>query len=123
MNDSQSELISSYSRAQALEDGVLVDVTNTAKEAGIRLPIAVTRAVWDSCVAVPKGTSCQDENGRLWDLVWMLSLAMRRASGSEVFFTVSFRKGRRNVLTQLKCQCHPGDDLAPVLTVMLPNED
>ena len=29
-------VISSYSRKQAIEDGVLVDVTETAREAGIR---------------------------------------------------------------------------------------
>lgn len=30
------DIISTYSRAQAIEDGVLVDVTETAKEAGIK---------------------------------------------------------------------------------------
>ena len=29
-----AEIISIYTRAQAIEDGVLVDVTDTAKEAG-----------------------------------------------------------------------------------------
>jgi hypothetical protein len=49
------EIISSYSRAQAIEDGVLVDVSDTSREAGISFPVAMTRAVWDQYVAVPRG--------------------------------------------------------------------
>ena len=62
--------IHSYSRAQALADGVLIDVSSTAREAGIRFPTAVTRAVWDGYVRVPPGVECQDEAGRLWDVLW-----------------------------------------------------
>ncbi len=36
-------VISVYTRAQAIEDGVLVDVSETAREAGFRIPVAVNR--------------------------------------------------------------------------------
>jgi uncharacterized protein YunC (DUF1805 family) len=39
------EVIHAYTRAQAIEDGTLVDVTETAKEAGIKYPTAVTEAL------------------------------------------------------------------------------
>ena len=58
-----------YTRAQAIEDGILVDVSETAREAGFKIPVAVTRAVWDSLVALPEGyQGFQDERGRLWDV-------------------------------------------------------
>src|SRR4051812_27741843 len=38
------EVIFAYTRKQAIEDGVLVDVTETAKEAGFKIPVALTRA-------------------------------------------------------------------------------
>lgn len=41
-----AEVTCTYSRAQALEDGVLVDVSETAREAGIKLPVALTATVW-----------------------------------------------------------------------------
>jgi hypothetical protein len=41
---SGEDLIHSYSRAEAIADGVLVDVTPVAREAGIRFPVALTRA-------------------------------------------------------------------------------
>ena len=70
MDELFGPLISEYSRAQALDDGVLVDVSTTAREAGIRFPMALTRAVWESCVEVPRNAKgqpvpCQDEQGRL----------------------------------------------------------
>ena len=64
------EVIYAYTRAQALSDGVLVDVTETAKEAGIRYPTAVTCAVWQQYVRVPEEVPWQDERGRLWDVLW-----------------------------------------------------
>ena len=48
---------------EALEDGVLVDVTKTAKEAGFRIPVAITRATWAEDVAVPEGIFGQDTAG------------------------------------------------------------
>ena len=38
-------VIYSYTRAQALADGVLVDVTETGKEVGFKLPVAITEAL------------------------------------------------------------------------------
>ena len=62
----------SYSRQQALADGVQVDVSATAREAGITYPVFLTRAVFDAYVALPPGGQCgshQDEAGRLWDVI------------------------------------------------------
>ena len=42
-----------YTRADAIADGVLNDVSEIAKEAGIRYPVAMTSAAWSECVEVP----------------------------------------------------------------------
>src|SRR5271154_2679590 len=89
----QTDLISSYSRAQAIEDGVLVDASSQAKEAGIKYPVALTSAVWTRCVEVPPGVVCQDEAGRLWDVLWMLHCAIRRSDGGALLY---FRLNVRN---------------------------
>jgi hypothetical protein len=121
-----ADLIHSYTRAQALADGVLVDVSTVAREAGFRFPVALTRAVWEKCVTVPLGVVCQDESGRLGDVLWMLSLAARRASGDRVDFALHVRNSNRRgtpPLVRLKALCGPGDAGEPVITVMLPEED
>jgi hypothetical protein len=42
-----------YSRAEASADDVLVDVSTTARDEGIRFPVALTGAVWERRVTVP----------------------------------------------------------------------
>ena len=119
-------MIHAYTRADALADGTLVDVSDVAREAGIRYPVALTRAVWEACVRVPAGVACQDEAGWLWDLAWMLRCAMARASGCEVAFGVHVRNDNRDrtpPLVRLKAVCGPGGNGEPVVTVMLPDED
>jgi len=123
-----AEVISSYTRAQAIEDGALVDVSETAREAGIKFPVAVTRAVWANYVEVPEGVVAQDESGRLWDIVWMLCCQIRRSQGDTLHFQLYVRNHNRERLTRrdlvtLKAVCGPGDDAEPVITIMLPDED
>lgn len=118
--------ISVYTRAQAIEDGELIDASATAREAGIMFPLAVTRAVWARYVEVPPGVRCQDESGRLWDIVWMLRVQIARGSNdpTRIMFGVYVRNdNRRPQLVRLKAICDPGDDAEPVITIMLPDED
>jgi hypothetical protein len=103
---------------------VLIDVSAVAREAGIRWPVALTTAAWAKCVAVPPGVACQDEAGRLWDVLFLLACAVRRGGG--VRFGVHVRNDNRDrtpPLVRLKALCGPGDGGAPVVTVMLPEED
>ncbi len=119
-------VISSYTRPDAMEDGVLIAVSETASEAGITFPVAVTSAVWAEYVEVPDGVECQDEAGRLWDILWMFRCKARVSGGSVLAFEVYVRNDnhdRMALLRQLKAVCGPGDDAEPVITIMLPEED
>jgi hypothetical protein len=122
-----ADLIHAYTRADAIRDGVLIDVSQTAKEAGFAYLVALTRAVWERCVAVPPGVLCQDEAGRLWDVLFLLRDAIGRSnSGPEVRFAVHVRNDNREgtpPLVQLKAVCGPGDQGEPVITVLRPEED
>ena len=91
------EVIYAYTRKQAVADGFQVDVSQTAREAGIRFPVYLTRTVFDSFVAVPEGVASQDEAGRLWDIVWMLRFAIRRsvAGQSRLPFALYVRNDNR----------------------------
>ena len=121
-----AEVIYAYTRAQALEDGVLVDVRETAKEAGIKFPVALTATVYGQYVEVPEGVTGQDESGRLWDILWMFRCAAAKFDGSTLLFKLHVRNINQDVtppLVTLKAECGPGDDAEPVITIMLPEED
>ena len=120
-------VIYTYTRAQAVADGMLVEVTKTAQEAGIRYPVFLTRTVYDAYVTVPAGVTGQDEAGRLWDIVWMLRFASLRSRGAvRVPVALYVRNdNRRPRLIKLVATCGPLDidDPAPAITVMMPDED
>lgn len=132
--------ISTYTRQQALEDGQLIDVSTAAREAGIVWPVAMTSAVWADCVEwtdadeARKGYTGQSESGRLWDVVWMLSLAVRGAlrrgldaSQQPLYFsllcTPTAGRGVMPRKVTLKFMVRPGDEGRPCITMMLPGED
>jgi hypothetical protein len=125
---SNLQLIYAYTRKQAIADGVQVDVTKTAKEAGISFPVFLTRTVWDAYVAVPEGVQAQDEAGRLWDIVWMLRFAIIRSRSHSDRVPVALyvrNDNHRAKLVKLIAQCGPldMDDASPAITVMMPDED
>ena len=117
-----------YTRAQAVADGVQIDVTATAKEAGIRFPVFLTRGVFDAYVTVPPGVRWQDEAGRLWDIVWMLRTAMKMSRPAEERLSVELyvqNDAHSPHLVMLEAVCGPldVDDPQPAVTVMLTGED
>jgi hypothetical protein len=129
------EPISVYTREQAIDDGVLVDVTDIARDAGFKLHTCVTRAVWEDCCAwtaedEEQSPYHQDQEGRTWDVVFMASLAARKKESRDkdrVHFTL-MRQPRpgdddRNLIVTLRLVISPGDSGEGVLTIMLPHED
>ena len=79
-------VISSCTRARALADGALVDVTETAKEVGFKLPVAITEAL-HNCLNPTKAEAAigQDYNSRLWNVLWVAAFTIKLAdSGSAV---------------------------------------
>ena len=138
-NDLFGEVISTYSRRQAIEDGVLVQlsgpgyegdawVPQMVAEAGFRFPLAMTAAASAKCVDLTPAAkrACNDLQGRLWDVLWMLKLAIGRCPEGQdtLWFDVHcVVKREKPQCVRLKSVCGPGDDGEPVLTVMLADED
>ena len=144
MEEVFGEVLSSYTRAQAIDDGVLVSLNdpsftfrpglNICAEAGIKFPVAMTIAAFAKTVSeldtpLPPG---QDISGRMWDVLTMFRLAAKRG-GSEIRFPVTvinwvrvggerINRTRRETVI-LKALCGPGDNGEPVITIMLPDED
>ena len=135
MNDRTTELfgepVYSYTRRQAIEDGVLVDLmqpdtVEAVKEAGFKFPVAMSIGAFTATICeigkeLPAG---QDIQGRLWDVLWMLSCAIKAAGSTDrVRFRVGVWDGKRRNEVRLWAHCGPGDDAAPVITIMLEGED
>ncbi len=129
---SNDDIIFAYTRADALSDGVLVELSDQmVSEAGIKVKVAVTRPVLDDYLAPSYLDELpgQSVEGRTWDLLWMFGCAARRSRhASTIQFRVLFvtMKESGSIVTEdllLKAVCGPGDEGEPVITIMLPWED
>lgn len=117
------DVIFKYTRKQALEDGVLVDISELAKEAGIKFPVAVTQGVFH----VLNDTSApgQDFKGRAWDLLMVFRMYIRSSKGDEIHFAPLFlaEGSEKPKPVPMWAKCGPGDDWEPCITIMLEGED
>lgn len=120
-------IIYSYTRKQALEDGVLIDVTETAKEAGFKVPVAVTNGLYAEYIEPSENLKNQGQSvdGRLWDTLYMLHLKILNCpKANTVIFYVAFAMDNGCTETvNVKAVIDGGDDGNPVLTIMKENED
>ena len=90
--------------------------------------IFITRTAFDAYVTVPPNVTGQDEAGRLWDIVWMLRFAIRKATPGQTrlpFALYVRNDNRRARLVKLIAACGPldMDDPQPAIVVMMPDED
>ena len=121
-----ADLIFAYTRSDAIADGVLVDVSRMAAEAGIRFPVALTQGVWHDYIEVPNDDAlhCQSVEGRLWDTLMVFRTVARNTAGDQLRFRVSFvMEGRKMATPEFKAVCGPGDRGEPVITIMKLDED
>ena len=115
-------IIFSYTRKQAIEDGVLVDVTELARLEGFRLHTAMTATLYGEAVRMPagakppEGVEVNPETAIRW-LLKRLHLAIKTLAPNED--RVNIRMGD----IEFWALCGPGDEGEPVLTVMLQGED
>lgn len=118
--------IHTYTRDEAMADGVLFDVTETAREAGFRAPVALTASVWAG-VNNLSGRYVSAEHspeGRLWDLLFMAAHAARRRANrntNSFVYALVMPVGDGNNY-RAKCHVGPGDGGEPVVTIMRPDE-
>ena len=99
---------------------MLVDITDEpeAKEAGFKIPVCLTRSVYEHVLVPEKLEGCQDYKGRLWDTVYMATLAFRQKKDKLVLFKVIYQMetGPQEVEMWLVFNAHEG------FTIMLPSD-
>ena len=124
------QLICCYTRQKALDDGVLVDVSDFVSDFGFIVPVAVTATLFNGFI-LPSAKlveAGQTSESRMIDLLVILLLKiMARPHTDRIIFNVSFDvqvgEGIEPRLVQVIAAIGPDDAGAPVLTIMLPEDD
>lgn len=125
-DSSKPHIIFSYTRADALADGVLIDITPTAQTYGFKLPTAISDALYHGYVVPPEGLLGQGQSleGRMHDLLTLAMIAARKGLEQDsVYLHVLFLM-KPGKLEKVRVVLHvgPGDSAEPVLTLCLPED-
>jgi hypothetical protein len=121
-NDSVfGDVIYSYTRANAIADGVLVDLSQVETvKAKWKFPFACTDTVY-SVIQTAITEDGKDLEGVMHDIGTMAKMQMLRGDMATDTLIFEVIIGRRSWM--LKLHIGPGDTTQPVMTLMLPNED
>ena len=111
-------------RENALREGSLVDVSDTARQAGFTAPVAVTAALWKDIASIPEVYRHEDKDGRLWDVVSMAYFAVKNAriDGPELRYNLILHVEDRSDYT-VRLIAQPGDSGELVITLSNPAAD
>jgi len=118
------EPISVYTRANALEDGVLADVTSSA--AGLfKIPVAFTSALWAVVEDLPPGSSGDASIQERVKEVLRAAIAVAREgprAASQFRFPVLIGTSGGLRSLELLVHCGPGDRGESVITIGFPSD-
>ncbi len=121
------QIVHTYTRAQAISDGVLIDLSSSfPNETRIyRWNVACTDSVW-TLIECAAESSNEDVAVIVWDVCYMSHLAinaMKDAGRAELYFKVCLPLGTPEKKLKMVSGPVGFDDPTPCLTIMLPTED
>lgn len=123
MDGIQNErIISQYTRAQAIEDGQLIDISNWTMRAGIKFPVAVSRLIWFAVIANTE-ISLPSRMVRLGRFVAKLRDEIRKGDGDRINFEISDEINGDTKTFAMYATLLSGDNFEPVITVAMRDED
>lgn len=116
-----AEIISTYTRADMIRDGLMADVTPWAAEIGFSVPVGISdnSGLFTKTAGTPnrKGWYRPDGVRNVRALLWAALNTIR--AGKKSADEVRFPWAGETVI----CRCHGGDSGEPVITLMLPADD
>lgn len=75
-------------RQEAIQSGLLIDVTPTAQQLGLTFPITITKPLWDLGIVTTQSLSQEEQAGRLRDV--LMAFRLRLASIATISPLIDF---------------------------------
>lgn len=119
-----ADVLSTYTRAQAVEDGVLVALPADLPATRLyKYPVACTAAVWAIIDKAVKNPRCFNSlDGVVYDILFMSTARRKMLDPTTALFQVIIAGAGRQRNFTFKMVCGPADDGSPCMTLMLPDE-
>jgi hypothetical protein len=126
MKDEQTANDNTVTRARAVVQGLLLEITPIAEKVGIPYPVFITKGVQETCIAM-QTASRQEQEQRLQDLVLTLRFTLARTEPGQTRVKMTFAPQESKSpsdLFHLEVVCAPLEKHIPILalTIILPGE-
>jgi hypothetical protein len=126
MKDKNTANDNTVTRARAVVQGLLFEVSPMAQKAGIPYPVFITKRVHESCIVTPNTSEGEPEQ-RIKDLTLALRMALARIEPGQTRIKLSFVpqvSKSPSSLYQLEVVCAPLEKNLPIpaLTIIWPGE-
>ena len=118
-----------YTREQAIEDGVLVDLSkqtpDLVERAGLQYDVAITSAAFSEIGGWWDDGKLRDRLTELFALIQGLAMLTHPSdpNGDRLYFTFTAYRDGKEIKVPLWVSCSGGDFGEPVLTIMVQGED
>jgi len=117
-------------RKQALEEGKQRDISETAREAGLLVPVFITSTVWDNWIASgDPGMKAEEAERRklrsvLDKLLYFIRVHRQTNKSNLIYFPVPLTREGKEENVQLMSHLGPLEraDQRPCITIMTPEE-
>ena len=123
------KLICCYTRQKAIDDGIMVDVSNFVSDFGFIVPVAITNNLFVRYIQPTNkvAESGQTSESRMIDLLVVMMIKLFQRPNTErlafnVTFDVESEERIESKLVQILAVIGQGDAGEPVLTIMLPED-
>ncbi|MEI1280257.1 DUF6573 family protein [Leptospira venezuelensis] len=125
------EIIDSYTRAEAIKDGGLIDLSNGEFSHLVKriykYPLAVTAGVWHEIRWIVENSNDQVSFENVIEVMLKATILNKTKvidESSHLFrLNLSIQDLPGPSYRDFKIICGPGDNASPVLTILLPEED
>lgn len=122
-----SPVFGSMTRQEAVQAGILIDVTDAASQVGISLPVGLTRPLWEAGITAGDQIPEEYQRSRIHDLMVALRLFLEQASVTSPLMEfpaiLSFPPDDVPQVCPLFVLAHREGSTTPYsLTVLLPRE-
>jgi len=117
MNDN---IIYSYTRQDAINDGVTIDVTRVANKNGFTIPVAVTRTLWERYINQETEAETDLKLNAL--LLMLYQKILTEAKTKESFFATKVTINNKEVDIWMGIEATSPSDPSPAMTIMMPED-
>ena len=117
-------------REQALNEGKQRDISETAREAGLLVPVFITSTVWDNWIAPAEAGVLPEESEKrklrsiLDKLLYFIRVHRQTNKSNLIYFPVPLTREGKEENVQLVSHLGPFEkaDRRPCITIMTPEE-